>query len=152
MNTTLSWWLRRAALLLFLLVQFYLAKRISEPYPCIILPGFTLAYEPQAIPTATCYHFILQTEAAVDTLSLAELFPDVPPIYRGFTARRLFEFSATEQEEWVLFLQTSDAISPSATLRMEHWERGLDDQRTNVAFVGQLMEVKEIKIDDGVPQ
>ncbi|MEL7422295.1 MAG: hypothetical protein AAFN81_04855, partial [Bacteroidota bacterium] len=93
MKETRKWWLRKVILLLFLVSQFYLAKKYGEPYPCIILPSFAQAYPVTELSAATTYAFILDKGGVVDTLEMGELFPFVPPNYHAFTAERLLRLS-----------------------------------------------------------
>ena len=145
-----KWWWWKLALVVFLMAQFYLAKRYREPYPCIIMPSFAQAFPVDAQAVATTYSFLLLEDTSIDTLELGQLLPHVPPNYGTFTAEGLFELSPIEQAEWQLYLLEELQPSSPAILRIERWECSWPGNDLRVPLQSELVGVREIRIGDEI--
>ena len=152
MNDTVKWWLQKAVLLVFLLSQFYLAKKFGEPYPCVILPSFAQAYSIEELPATSTYTFLLDKKETLDTLQLGKLFPFVPLSYWSFTTERLFTLSATEEREWQLILKEQLELNEPAVLRIEQWIDQWESRNGNPLIVRNKGAVREIDIVHGLPE
>ena len=139
-------------MLSFLLLQFYLAKRYGEPYPCIILPSFAQAYHPAKLPAATSYTFLLDDGSQVDTIQLGEIFPYVPPDYATFTAERLLTLTGEEEQEWQQLLRDQWPLSSPAVMHLERWEKRVEYNGAQPEWLRIRSGLREIRIGDGVPQ
>ncbi|MEL6655575.1 MAG: hypothetical protein AAFY48_07865 [Bacteroidota bacterium] len=150
MKETRKWWLRKVILLLFLVSQFYLAKKYGEPYPCIILPSFAQAYPVTELSAATTYAFILDKGGVVDTLEMGELFPFVPPNYHAFTAERLLRLSPREVQAWQQLLEQQLPSDTATVLRIEQWTSRWETGRHKTELIRSRVAIREIQISDGL--
>ncbi|MEO0727390.1 MAG: hypothetical protein AAFZ63_22780 [Bacteroidota bacterium] len=150
MSDTGKWWLRKVILLLFLVSQFYLAKKYGEPYPCIILPSFAQAYPVEELPAATTYTFLLDKGGVVDTLDISELLPFVPPNYHPFTAERLLHLSPLEVQAWQQLLEQQLQADTTTVLRIEQWTSRWETGHVNAELVRNRVVVREIQFSNGL--
>lgn len=94
------WLLGKLVILLFLLSQFYLAKRYREPYPCVIMPAFTHAHPRNEAVAVYEYRILKMTSTDTSEWSKEKLFPYCPPAYLDFSIAQVFYLPNKEKQQF----------------------------------------------------